>query len=101
MDPDSGATPLRDTTPDRLAQAREELFEDLGPAGPGADGPRKPFADYVRETPAEPLSGGVKALLWAAAIVVALILVAALTLGPRPRGKGAGAERAAAADRRG
>ena len=39
---------------------------------------RKPFSVYLRETPARPLSGGVKAALWAAAIIAALLLAGAV-----------------------
>lgn len=38
----------------------------------------KPFAEYLRETPAAPLPAWVKAALWATGVVVALLLVAAL-----------------------
>ena len=61
-----------------------ELFveEPTGPAGPA-----KPFSEYLRETPATPLSGGVKAGLWAVALVAALLFAAAvwrLINPPRP-----------------
>ena len=38
----------------------------------------KPFPVYLRETPAIPISGAVKALLWIVAIVVALLFIAAV-----------------------
>jgi hypothetical protein len=44
---------------------------------PASSVERKPFALYLRETPATPLSGPVKAALWAAAVVVGLLLAAA------------------------
>ena len=63
---------------------KQQLFEaDL----PAVTGPRKPFAEYVRATPAAPLAGWVKALLWGAGAVVVLILLYALVRGPRPRAR--------------
>ncbi|WP_337176779.1 hypothetical protein [Paludisphaera sp.] len=51
-----------------------ELFvEEQAPKGPS-----RPFAEVLRETPAAPLSGLVKAALWAIAIVAALLFAAAL-----------------------
>lgn len=52
-----------------------ELFvdDDVARAGPS-----RPFSDFLRETPAAPLSSGVKAALWAVAIVAALLFAAAL-----------------------
>ncbi len=38
----------------------------------------RPFPDYLRETPAQPLSLGIKAILWILGIVVALLFVTAL-----------------------
>lgn len=40
--------------------------------------PTKPFAEYLRETPADPLPSWVKAALWATGVVVALLFAAAL-----------------------
>jgi hypothetical protein len=62
---------------------KQQLFEADEPVA----GPLKPFAQYVRETPAAPLSVGVKALLWGAGVVVVLILLYALIRGPRPRAR--------------
>jgi hypothetical protein len=39
--------------------------------------PVKPFAVYLRETPAEPLSPTTKAILWTVGTVVALLFLAA------------------------
>jgi hypothetical protein len=61
-----------------------EFFDD-DPARAAAAGPRKPFKVYLRETPADPLSPGVKVLLWVAGLLVAALLIAALVRGPRPR----------------
>ena len=38
----------------------------------------KPFADYLRETPAEPFSPATQAILWMVGIVVAMLFLAAL-----------------------
>jgi len=38
----------------------------------------RPFAEYLRETPAHPLPSWVKAALWAVGVVVALLFAAAL-----------------------
>jgi hypothetical protein len=38
----------------------------------------KPFPVYLRETPASPISSTVKAMLWFAAIIVALLFLAAV-----------------------
>ena len=38
----------------------------------------KPFPEYLRETPAEPLSRATKAILWVVGVVVALLFLAAL-----------------------
>lgn len=52
-----------------------ELFVDdaVAPTGSG-----RPFSEFLRETPAAPLSAWVKAALWAVAIVAALLFAAAL-----------------------
>ncbi|MDB5352664.1 MAG: hypothetical protein JWN86_3911 [Planctomycetota bacterium] len=50
--------------------------DDEPPVSASADS--KPFAVYLRETPARPLSAPVKAALWAAAIAVGLLLAGAL-----------------------
>jgi hypothetical protein len=38
----------------------------------------KPFAIYLRETPAEPISSQVKAILWAVGVTVLILLALAL-----------------------
>jgi hypothetical protein len=42
------------------------------------DGPRKKFRDYLRETPATPLSKNVKLMLWGSAAPVVLLFLGAL-----------------------
>ena len=55
------------------------------PTGPVAE--RKPFKIYLRETPAQPLSTGLKAALWAAGIAVVLLLAGAIWKASRPKPK--------------
>jgi hypothetical protein len=63
---------------------KEELYDEQpAPARPVGTEPKKPFAVYVRETPAAPLSGLVKAALWAVGAVVVLLLIATLLRGSR------------------
>lgn len=47
--------------------------------------PLKPFSDYVKETPAAPISTAVKVILWALGVLVALLLLAALWRTQRAR----------------
>jgi hypothetical protein len=53
-----------------------ELYVDDSPVAP--EQVTKPFPVYLRETPARPLSGGIKAIFWTLGIIVALLFVAAL-----------------------
>jgi hypothetical protein len=51
--------------------------------------PTKPFPVYLRETPAYPMSGIVRAMLWIAAIIVGLLFLASvwkLTVRRGPKG---------------
>jgi hypothetical protein len=57
----------------------------------------KPFALYLRETPAEPLSGLMKAALWAAGVVVILLLAGALWKTTQPKAKAAPSQKTGAA----
>lgn len=62
----------------QIKERKRLLYEaDEAPAASSSVA-RKPFSTYLRETPAAPLPGGVKAALWGAAVVVALLLVGAL-----------------------
>ncbi len=71
---------------DPSLKARKDLFFDDTPtAAPVSDTPRKPFKDYVRETPATPLPPLIKAGLWAVGAVVALLLLVAMYRVSRPR----------------
>jgi hypothetical protein len=76
-------------------KARErELY--VKPLETAASKPTKPFADYLRETRAEPFSPTTKVVLWMVAIVVAMLFMAAvarvmLRHGGRPRAPAAAA----------
>jgi hypothetical protein len=63
------------------------LFEVDEPSASAA-GPRRSFEECLRTTPADPLSPGLKAALWALGTVVILLLIAALATGggrkPKP-----------------
>jgi hypothetical protein len=62
---------------ERSIKAREhELY--LKPLPPDGAQARKPFAAYLRETPAEPLSTAIKTMLWIVAVLVVLIFLAAI-----------------------
>jgi hypothetical protein len=54
------------------------LFEKDEWPHAGAPPARKPLRFYLRSTPADPLSPGVKLVLWAAGFVVAALLVLVL-----------------------
>ncbi len=65
-----------------------ELFVER--VKPQSTGPTKPFAVYLRETPAQPLSPFTKAVLSLLGIIVAVMLLAALwrithRTGPPPK----------------
>ena len=66
-----------------IREREQELFVDPQEAltkGP----PVKPFPVYLRETPASPMSSGVKVILWIVGIVVLLVFCAALLRTQRP-----------------
>ncbi len=66
-----------------IREREQELFVD--PHEALADvGPVKPFPVYLRETPAIPMSSGVKVVLWIVGIVVLLLLCVALLRTQRP-----------------
>ncbi|MFO0889435.1 MAG: class I SAM-dependent methyltransferase [Isosphaeraceae bacterium] len=77
---DGSMTSERRSTPEQERSIKErerELF--VAPEEKSAaKTPVKPFAVYLRETPAEPLSTAVKVILWAVGIVVVLLFVAAI-----------------------
>jgi hypothetical protein len=53
-----------------------ELFVEETPVGPARS--TKPFAVFLKETPAQPLSAGIRALLWAIGVVVGVLFLVAL-----------------------
>ncbi|RUL88489.1 hypothetical protein [Tautonia sociabilis] len=60
---------------------RDDLFdedEQSPPAGTILSRPAKPFAQYLQETPAKPLSQGVRFALWAAGGLTALLFLASV-----------------------
>ena len=72
-------------TQEQSIKARKhQLFEDDLVV---ATGPRRSFKDCLRETPADPLSTPLKALLWTLGTVVILLLVAALATGGQKKPK--------------
>lgn len=63
---------------EQTIKTRKQLLFDADEPLVGDDestGPRKSFAEYVRETPAAPLNGLTKAALWGAAALVVLLLI--------------------------
>lgn len=59
-----------------IRRREHELFRSHAddPSAP----PTRPFTEYLRDTPSAPLPTWVKAVLWALAVVVALLFAAAL-----------------------
>jgi len=69
-----------------IKRREHELFVDESLA---STDPVKPFSEYLRDTPPTPLSGGVKAALWAIALITALLFAASLwrLINHRPSGQ--------------
>ena len=82
---------------ERSIKARShELFVDQSPIEFAR--PTKSFPEYLRETPAEPMSAATKAILWLAAVVVGALFLAAIwrvTMRRSPRPEAPGAPKAA------
>lgn len=80
-----------------IKEREQELYDEPHEALP-VKPPVKPFPIYLRETPAVPMSSGVKATLWIVGIVVLLLLIAALWRTQRPSRirRGSAAPRASA-----
>ena len=53
-----------------------ELFVEDAPANPA--GATKPFQVYLRETPAYPLSPGIRAIFWVVGIIVGALFLMAI-----------------------
>jgi hypothetical protein len=79
--------PPHQRTQEQSIKARKhQLFEADEPLD---SGPRRPFKECLRTTPADPLSTPLKALLWTLGTVVVLLLIFALaksgTRTPKPK----------------
>jgi len=78
--------PDQRTQEQSIKARKHDLYDDEPDL---STGPRRPFRDCLRETPADPLSTPIKALLWAVGTIVILLLIAALVTGgnkkPKPR----------------
>ncbi len=82
-----------ETQEQSIKARKHQLFEPDAPAFEVGSG--RSFKDFVRTTPATPMSGLTRAALWAAGVLVAVVLVAALVktfhrppqVGPRPAQK--------------
>ena len=86
-------TPIPQTSQEQsIKERKQELFAEE----PVLVAHRESFLTHLQTTPAAPLSGLVKGLLWAAGVLVVLLLVAALSSGRAPRaGRPARAKKAA------
>jgi hypothetical protein len=73
MPSESGNLPEQEIS---IKARAHELFVGSEPAGVAP--PVKPFPVYLRETPAVPISGTIKAVLWMVGIIVALLFIAAV-----------------------
>jgi hypothetical protein len=60
-----------------IKEREQELFVEPQES-PALKTAVKPFAMYLRETPADPLSSQVKAILWAVGLVVLILLATAI-----------------------
>lgn len=72
-----------------IKERKRLLFDDDPQIDTRSEGDRKPFALYLREVPAAPLSPLIKAALWGAGLLVALLLGAAAYKMSQPREKAA------------
>ena len=65
-----------------IKEREQQLFVES--AEVPVQGPVRPFAEYLRETPAAPISVEVKMLLWIVGVVVAILFAAAIWKASRP-----------------
>ncbi len=76
-------------TQEQSIKARKHQLFEVDELPKLSAGPRRSFQDCLRETPADPLSTNVKALLWTLGIIVILLLAITLATGgqkkPKPR----------------
>ena len=83
-----------ETQEQSIKARKHQLFEADAPVEVGSG---RSFKEFLRTTPATPFSGLIKATLWAAGVVVILVLVAALfKTFNRPPGTSPGSPRKAA-----
>ncbi len=76
-------TPIPQTSQEQsIKERKRELFE-VRESAPLEQ--RDSFQAHLRDTPAAPLSGLEKGLLWSAGVLVMLLLVVALSSGRAPR----------------
>ena len=68
----------RQTQEQSIKDRKKQLYEAEAPASVESS---LPFKDFLRTTPAAPLSIGVKAALWILGVIVVLLLVGALMKG--------------------
>jgi hypothetical protein len=80
-------TTQHQTQEQSIKARKNELFEEEARNAEEGVGPVRPFRAYLRETPAAPLSLGVKASLWGTGAVVGLLFVAAIAGGHGTRAK--------------
>ena len=87
-------TPIPQTSQEQsIKERKRELFE-VRESAPLEH--RDSFQAHLRDTPAAPLSGLEKGILWSVGVLLMLLLVAALSKGRAPRtGRPAGAKKAA------
>lgn len=79
-------TPKRRESEEQSIKARKKELFDEQVREVSVSGPRKPPSVYLQQTPALPLSTGVKTTLWIVGVIVVLLFLAALmTRGARPR----------------
>ena len=71
---------------DSIKDRKKLLFDNDDPPFI-ATGDRKPFALYLKETPPQPISGLVKAMLWAVGIAVGVLLMGAMWKASQPKVK--------------
>jgi hypothetical protein len=84
--PNPNPNPNQNRTQEQSIKARKsDLFEEEPVAALGS---HRTFQELLRETPAQPLTPGLKALLWTVGVIVILLLIAAFaTIGKKPKPK--------------
>ena len=76
-------------TQEQSIKARKRQLYEADEPVVGDGGPRKSFQEYLRTTPADPLSTPLKALFWTLGTIVIVLLAIALATGgpkkPKPK----------------